>query len=114
MQAPYSRTMFELLDEQAQRDACAVICNGQALTYKQLAVNDLPAVDYPVISVSVSYPGANPETNCDAAAGSDCTQLASTERNALRWPSPDGRDCAQSKAARASVWAHCRATLFID
>jgi len=32
------------------------------LTYKQLAVNDLPAVDYPVISVSVSYPGANPET----------------------------------------------------
>ena len=37
MQAPYSRTMFELLDEQTQRDACAVICNGQALTYKQLA-----------------------------------------------------------------------------
>src|SRR5438045_9722724 len=32
------------------------------LTYKQLAVNDLPAVDYPVISVSVSYPGAPPET----------------------------------------------------
>ena len=32
------------------------------LAFKQLAVNDLPAVDYPVIQVSVNYPGANPET----------------------------------------------------
>ena len=32
------------------------------LTYNQLAVNDLPAVDYPVIQVNASYPGANPET----------------------------------------------------
>ena len=32
------------------------------LTYGTLAVNDLPAVDYPVINVSVSYPGASPET----------------------------------------------------
>ncbi len=31
------------------------------LTFNQLSVNDLPAVDYPVISVSASYPGANPE-----------------------------------------------------
>jgi len=31
-------------------------------TYGKLAVNDLPAVDYPVISVSCSYPGANPTT----------------------------------------------------
>src|SRR3989440_300139 len=31
-------------------------------TYRRLAVNDLPAVDYPVISVSCSYPGANPTT----------------------------------------------------
>src|SRR6476620_10680441 len=38
------------------------------LTYKQLAVNDLPAVDYPVISVSVSYPGANPETMANTIA----------------------------------------------
>src|SRR5213595_2226277 len=38
------------------------------LTYKQLAVNDLPAVDYPVISVSASYPGANPETMANTVA----------------------------------------------
>src|SRR6202171_3986631 len=38
------------------------------LTYKQLAVNDLPAVDYPVISVSASYPGANPETMANTIA----------------------------------------------
>jgi HAE1 family hydrophobic/amphiphilic exporter-1 len=32
------------------------------LAYKQLPVNDLPTVDYPVIQVQVSYPGATPET----------------------------------------------------
>jgi HAE1 family hydrophobic/amphiphilic exporter-1 len=33
-----------------------------ALSYFQLPVNDLPAVDYPVIQVQVSYPGASPDT----------------------------------------------------
>jgi HAE1 family hydrophobic/amphiphilic exporter-1 len=33
-----------------------------ALCYSQLAVNDLPAIDYPVIQVQASYPGASPET----------------------------------------------------
>src|SRR5256714_330617 len=32
------------------------------LAYLQLPVNDLPAVDYPVISVQASYPGASPDT----------------------------------------------------
>jgi HAE1 family hydrophobic/amphiphilic exporter-1 len=32
------------------------------LSYTQLPVNDLPAVDYPVIQVQVGYPGASPET----------------------------------------------------
>jgi len=32
------------------------------LSYWQLPVNDLPAVDYPVIQVQVGYPGANPDT----------------------------------------------------
>lgn len=32
------------------------------LAYFQLPVNDLPAVDYPVIEVQVSYPGATPDT----------------------------------------------------
>ena len=32
------------------------------LAFMQLPVNDLPAVDYPVIQVNVGYPGASPET----------------------------------------------------
>src|SRR5436305_12380220 len=32
------------------------------LAYMLLPVNDLPAVDYPVIQVNVGYPGASPET----------------------------------------------------
>jgi HAE1 family hydrophobic/amphiphilic exporter-1 len=32
------------------------------LAYLQLPVNDLPAVDYPVIQVNVGYPGAAPDT----------------------------------------------------
>jgi HAE1 family hydrophobic/amphiphilic exporter-1 len=39
----------------------SVIVAGIA-TYNKLAVNDLPAVDYPVINVSCAYPGANPPT----------------------------------------------------
>src|SRR5213594_130515 len=39
----------------------SVIVAGLA-TYGRLAVNDLPAVDYPVIQVSCSYPGADPTT----------------------------------------------------
>ena len=38
------------------------------LTYNRLAVNDLPAVDYPIIRVNVSYPGANPETMANTIA----------------------------------------------
>ncbi len=32
------------------------------MAYLQLPVNDLPAVDYPVIQVQVGYPGADPQT----------------------------------------------------
>jgi HAE1 family hydrophobic/amphiphilic exporter-1 len=32
------------------------------VTYNKLAVNDLPAVDYPIIQVTCSYPGADPVT----------------------------------------------------
>ena len=32
------------------------------LAYSRLPVNDLPAVDYPVIQVGVGYPGATPDT----------------------------------------------------
>jgi hydrophobic/amphiphilic exporter-1 (mainly G- bacteria), HAE1 family len=39
----------------------AVILFG-TLSYFRLPVNDLPAVDYPVIQVQADYPGASPET----------------------------------------------------
>src|SRR5256714_957916 len=39
----------------------SIIVAGLA-TYGKLAVNDLPAVDYPVIQVTCSYPGADPTT----------------------------------------------------
>jgi HAE1 family hydrophobic/amphiphilic exporter-1 len=32
------------------------------VSYKALAVSDLPSVDYPTIQVTVSYPGASPDT----------------------------------------------------
>jgi HAE1 family hydrophobic/amphiphilic exporter-1 len=32
------------------------------IAYRQLPVNDLPAVDFPVINVTVNYPGASPAT----------------------------------------------------
>src|SRR5882672_6722267 len=38
------------------------------LTYNQLAVNDLPAVEYPVLSVTASYPGADPVTMANTIA----------------------------------------------
>ena len=38
------------------------------LSYRQLPVNDLPAVDYPVIQVQAAYPGASPETVANAIA----------------------------------------------
>src|SRR5437764_4671514 len=61
-------------------------------TYRKLAVNDLPAVDYPVISVSCSYPGANPTTMANNIAtplekqflqipGLDIVTSASTQGN---------------------------------
>src|SRR5213595_2921671 len=39
----------------------SVIVAGMT-TYNKLAVNDLPAVDYPIIQVSCAYPGADPVT----------------------------------------------------
>jgi HAE1 family hydrophobic/amphiphilic exporter-1 len=38
------------------------------MAYRQLPVSDLPTVDYPVISVSASLPGASPETMGSAVA----------------------------------------------
>jgi HAE1 family hydrophobic/amphiphilic exporter-1 len=69
----------------------AVIVAGVA-TYNKLAVNDLPAVDYPVINVTCSYPGANPTTMANNIAtplekqflqipGLDIITSASTQSN---------------------------------
>jgi HAE1 family hydrophobic/amphiphilic exporter-1 len=38
------------------------------MSFTRLPVNDLPAVDYPVIVVTASYPGASPETVANAIA----------------------------------------------
>jgi len=38
------------------------------LAFLNLPVNDLPAVDYPVIQVQVGYPGATPETMANNVA----------------------------------------------
>jgi len=38
------------------------------MCFLRLPVNDLPAVDYPVIQVSAAYPGASPETVANAIA----------------------------------------------
>ncbi len=45
----------------------AVLVFG-GLAYTQLSVSDLPAVDYPTITVSASLPGASPETMASAVA----------------------------------------------
>ncbi len=51
-----------------------------ALCYTRLPVNDLPAVDYPVILVSADYPGASPDTVANNIAtrssGSSCRSTA--------------------------------------
>src|SRR5207253_4396243 len=65
------------------------------LAYFGLPVNDLPAVDYPVIQVNVGYPGATPETMANNVA----TPL---ERQFMQIPglqlitSNNGRDTAAS------------------
>src|SRR6201990_1464684 len=38
------------------------------VAYRALPVAELPAVDYPTISVSASLPGANPETMASSVA----------------------------------------------
>src|SRR6267143_2477999 len=69
----------------------SVIVAGVA-TYGKLAVNDLPAVDYPVIQVTCSYPGADPTTMANNIAtplekqflqipGLDIITSASTQGN---------------------------------
>src|ERR1700730_9474149 len=69
----------------------SVIVAGIA-TYNKLAVNDLPAVDYPVIQVTCSYTGANPTTMANNIAtplekqflqipGLDIITSASTQAN---------------------------------
>lgn len=41
---------------------------GGTLSFLRLPVNDLPAVDYPVIQVTAAYPGASPETVANTIA----------------------------------------------
>ena len=62
------------------------------LAYLALPVNDLPAVDYPVIQVNVNYPGATPETMANNVA----TPL---ERQFMQIP---GLDLVTSKSSQGN------------
>lgn len=70
------------------------------LAYLQLPVSDLPAVDYPVIQVSVGYPGADPET----VAANIATPL---EREFMQIP---GLELVTSRSSQS----HCSMTLQFD
>ena len=67
-----------------------------------LPVNDLPAVDYPVIQVQVSYPGATPETMANNVA----TPL---ERQFMQIPGLEAGDFQQR--ARGTPASSCNSTL---
>ncbi len=67
------------------------------IAYRMLPVNDLPAVDYPVIQVQVSYPGASPTTMANNVA----TPL---ERQFMQIP---GVDTITSKSSQGN----CNITL---
>src|SRR3954471_7081950 len=71
-----------------------------ALAVINLPVNDLPAVDYPVIQVNVGYPGASPET----VASTIATPL---ERQFMQIP---GLQLITSKSAQGN----CSLTLQFD
>jgi HAE1 family hydrophobic/amphiphilic exporter-1 len=65
--------MRSLSDPFVRRPVLTVLLTVAAIlfgimTYRNLPVNDLPAVDYPVIQVRVSYPGASPETMANNVA----------------------------------------------
>jgi HAE1 family hydrophobic/amphiphilic exporter-1 len=70
------------------------------VAYRQLPVNDLPAVDYPVITVNVGYPGASPQTMANNIA----TPL---ERQFMQIP---GIDLITSKSSQGQ----CALTLQFD
>ena len=61
--------------------------------YRQLPVNDLPAVDYPVIQVQADYPGASPDT----VANNIATPL---ERQFMQIP---GLELVTSKSTQGHV-----------
>ncbi len=63
------------------------------LSYRQLPVNDLPAVDYPVIQVQADYPGASPDT----VANNIATPL---ERQFMQIP---GLELVTSKSTQGHV-----------
>ena len=41
---------------------------GGFVAYTQLPVSDLPSVDYPVITITATYPGASPELMASSVA----------------------------------------------
>ncbi|MDP8217173.1 MAG: efflux RND transporter permease subunit, partial [Candidatus Theseobacter exili] len=55
----------------------AVVTFG-GMSYFNLPISDLPSVDYPVMTISVSYPGASPATMASAIAApleNECMEI---------------------------------------
>ena len=55
---------------------------GGLIAYTQLPVSDLPSVDYPVMTISVSYPGASPQmmaSSCASPIEDQCMQIPGLE-----------------------------------
>jgi len=72
----------------------------RVLAYKAMPVNNLPAVDYPVIQVNCAYPGATPETMANNVATPLERQF--TQIPAWKWSPPP--------AARAKARLSCSST----
>ena len=65
------------------------------LSYFQLPVNDLPAVDYPVIQVTVGYPGASPDT----IANKETTTSAPNASSRVTSPTAVSKGATRNMAA---------------
>jgi hydrophobic/amphiphilic exporter-1 (mainly G- bacteria), HAE1 family len=51
---------------------------GGLVAYTQLPVSDLPSVDYPVMTITVSYPGASPQmmaSSCASPLENECMEI---------------------------------------
>jgi len=73
------------------------------LSYSQLTVNDLPTVDYPVILVVVSYPGASPDT----IANNIATQTRAAAATSQWYADRERQREEQRQGPISFIWLWC-------